>query len=489
MVLIDDLLRGKYVRKAIREQRATIQDPFVLRQGGFGFVVRNPIFDGETFLGLAIAVIDVPVIVKEVFHESMHEKYSLELIDSQGNSFYSNSTPDPPREKRLVPIGDTTWSLRLSYRNYEALPPIAGRILYYFLGVGFLLSLLLIILILNSRNEYLNREVARQTEELRRSEDHFRSVVEKTRAGYFLLDKAGNLMKVNDAWMQMHSCGLREKIPGHPFIQYVADSDREKFLEIYRRILQGEDVSSLEYSSLSSDGGAGYRLATVRTVYREGRISGIEGFLFDITERKKAEKEKDVLMQELNHRVKNNLLMISSLVKLKNTTLPDSIDLSDISHQIDAIRIIHEKLYRTGAITSLNLKDYIWDLLTTIFASFSAGAVRIETQVEDLFFSTKSTVSLGLLINEVATNAIKYGFIPGEEAVFTIKLWKNEDDQSCTLILSNNGRPFPENVDLQNPETLGLRLISILAEQIHGTVSLKKSPQTEFSILFPCDET
>jgi len=417
----------------------------------------------------------------------MSEKYSLELFDSQGTSFYSKSIPVSNMEERLIPIGDITWSLRLGYRNYEAFPPWSDRMLHYLLGGGFLLSLLLIILILRNRNEYLNREVARQTEELRRSEDHFRSVVEKTEAGYFLLDKEGIFLKVNVAWLKMHGCGSGEDIRGIPFTRYVADSDKEKVIGIFHHLLQGEDASTLEYSSLATDGSTGYRIAAARTVYRNERIGGIEGFLFDITDRKKAEEEEDILMRELNHRVKNNLLMISSLVKLKNTALPDSIDLSDISHQIDAIRIIHEKLYRAGAIASLNLKDYIRDLLTTIFASFSIEEVRIDTEVEDFFFSTKSTVSLGLLINEVATNAIKYGFIPGEEAVFTIKLWRNTDDQSCTLILSNSERPFPEAVDLHNPETLGLRLIGILAEQIGGTVSLKKSPHTEYSLRFPAE--
>jgi sensor domain CHASE-containing protein len=132
MVLIDDPLRGTYVRKAIREQRATVQDPFELRQGGFGFAVRNPIFDEDRFLGLAIAVLDVPVIVNEVFPEAMSEKYSLELFDARGKTFYSNSIPVSPMEERMVPIGDITWSLSLGYRNYEAFPPWSDRMLHYF---------------------------------------------------------------------------------------------------------------------------------------------------------------------------------------------------------------------------------------------------------------------------------------------------------------------------------------------------------------------
>jgi PAS domain S-box-containing protein len=503
MVLLEDPQRGKFVEKAIRERRVSVQDPFGLRQGGLGFVIRNPIFDSDRFLGLAIAVLDVQAIVDEVLPEYVRSDYRFSLFDSGGNLFFSTLDPDtldtdipafsthgpdiPPQEWEIS-FADARWRFKLEYRRPWESPPAGERALRFLLGGGLLISLILFALMMQRRNEYLNEEIAKRTEELRASEKHFRDIVEKTPAGYFLLDPGGKIIDVNDAWLRLHGLGSREEALGKDFFSSVLESDRDQLREQMGRLLKGEDILVCEFSFLRSEGEAGYHLCTARTVSRDGIPVAIEGFLFDITDRKRAEEEKDILMQELNHRVKNNLLMISSMVRLKNSSLPDSVDLSDIVHQIDAIRIIHEKLYRTGAIFYINMRDYAQDLLSTIFGSFSAARVRIENKVEDLKFSTKKTVSLGLIINEIATNAMKYGFLDGEDAVFSISLKKKPDEGTCSLVLSNSGRPFPEGVDPLASETLGLRLVSILVDQMDGSMEVKKSPPTEFTIHFPCEQ-
>ncbi|MCF7929058.1 MAG: sensor histidine kinase [Spirochaetales bacterium] len=196
-------------------------------------------------------------------------------------------------------------------------------------------------------------------------------------------------------------------------------------------------------------------------------------------------KEKDFLMGELNHRVKNNLMMINALIRLKNDTLSDEIDLSDISQQIETISIVHEKLYKTAAITCINFRDYVEDILSSVF-SFAGREVQIEKTIDVKEMSTKTTIPLGLIINEVATNAMKYGFKPDEQAVFSIRLRK--ENEYYVLVLSNNGNQFPEDVDFESSETLGLRLIKTLAGQLDGTVELQKKPTPVFTIRFPGEE-
>ena len=217
----------------------------------------------------------------------------------------------------------------------------------------------------------------------------------------------------------------------------------------------------------------------------------IEGFE-QIIVRKKMEKqlrsslaEKDSLMAELNHRVKNNLAIISSLINLKNSALGNSVDLSDIKHQIDAVRIVHDKLYKSSDITHIELRDYLQDLLTTVFSSFSAMAVEIENRIEDVRMPTRQGVPVGLITNEIATNAIKYGFAKDKKARFSVDLSVDEDEGQYILVLSNTGNPFPEDIDLDNPETLGLRLISALVSQLGGTIELKRKPSPRYTIRFP----
>lgn len=195
--------------------------------------------------------------------------------------------------------------------------------------------------------------------------------------------------------------------------------------------------------------------------------------------------EKDSLMQELNHRVKNNLVMITSLLSLKEASLGSSADLSDVRHQIEAIRIIHEKLFQSGTITRIDIAAYLIDLLDLIFSNFSEKKVRLDTDIEELLIETKSAIPLGLLVNEIAVNAVKYGFNTPEEPVFSISLKHSADQNELVMLLSNTGPPFPEDIELNNPDTLGLQLVTNLVDQLHGTISLRREPCPEFTIRFP----
>ena len=219
-------------------------------------------------------------------------------------------------------------------------------------------------------------------------------------------------------------------------------------------------------------------------------FAGITG---EVIERKRAEenlrealKEKDFLMKELNHRVKNSLLMVSSLINLKDSET--AADLSEIKHQIGAISLIHEKLYQTESVAEISCRDYFYELLNSIFSSFSIYQVRIEANIDEISIPTKSAMSLGLIINEIATNAIKHGFNEKEEAVFSIKMEKGKEKNRYELTLSNTGNPFPEEIDIAHSDTLGLQLISALTEQLGGAIDLKREPRPVFTIRFPIED-
>ena len=225
--------------------------------------------------------------------------------------------------------------------------------------------------------------------------------------------------------------------------------------------------------------------------YAGGRME----YYTDITKQKRSElalrkvlAEKEYLMKEINHRTKNNLAMISSLIYLKDSALGSLVDLSDLAHQIDAIRIIHEKLNQENIISEINIRSYFQELLRTIFHSFTLQPVDIRIEVPDIKLFTRTAIPLGLILNEIATNAIKHGFNAGTEAVFTVNLEKTAAER-FTLTLSNSGNSFPDDIDLDNPQTLGLRLISALVSQLCGEIRLRKSPHPVFLITFPYTPT
>ena len=205
----------------------------------------------------------------------------------------------------------------------------------------------------------------------------------------------------------------------------------------------------------------------------------------DITPYKNALKEKNFLMHELNHRVKNNLHLVASLISLKAGSLPEEVDLSDLKHQVDAIQTVHGYLSGTDGYTHISIKEYIQDILSSMFSTYAALRVETESRIEDIELATKDALSLGLITNEIATNAIKHGFLRDGKNTFSISLTGDTQADEYVFILSNSGKPFPEDIDIDNSNTMGMGLISGLVSQLGGTIELQKRPNPVFTIRFP----
>jgi two-component sensor histidine kinase len=135
----------------------------------------------------------------------------------------------------------------------------------------------------------------------------------------------------------------------------------------------------------------------------------------------------------------------------------------------------------------INFHDYTEELLGAVFGSFSTTRVHTEVRIPRLEVLTRTAVPLGLILNELATNAIQHGFLPNEEARFSVALECGEADGTSLLTVTNNGRPFPADVSLDHPTTLGLRLISALAKQLEGTLTLQREPVPVFTLRLPME--
>jgi PAS domain S-box-containing protein len=335
-------------------------------------------------------------------------------------------------------------------------------------------------------------EAYRKDRRLRESEQRYRSLVEDSPIGIFQSHSDGRFLHVNSHMASLLGANSRDEAV--QFYQhlasqlYVRTGRREDFL---RYLQSGGSVVDFEFEARRVDGEI--RWLTLNARISEQNEDGsfiIDGYAFDITARKRAEEEyqraveeKQFLMNELNHRVKNNLLMISSLLSMKNAILGDRVDLSDIKSQIEAIRIVHEQLFQTEEVTHINIRNYFQELLETIFTSFTSKPVEIDNRVETVELPTKPAISLALILNEIATNAIKHGFNEEEPPRFTVTM-QSDGTGNHTLSMENSGNPLPPDIDIETADTLGLQLIRSLVHQLEGDIEISSRQPPRFTLRF-----
>jgi PAS domain S-box-containing protein len=209
--------------------------------------------------------------------------------------------------------------------------------------------------------------------------------------------------------------------------------------------------------------------------------------LRDITARKNIENklreslnEKEILIQEVNHRVKNNLQMIISLFSLQGESIDDPeriANLKDIQQRVQSMALIHEKIYNSESIGKINFQKYVKDLIKEIFHSYqtSSSNVKHTLEIEPLSLEINMAIPLALILNELILNALKYAFNGREKGNFILRL-KKKSAKQIHLTISDDGIGIPENIKIYSTKTLGLRLVRVLTQQLNGRVKLRQNP-------------
>jgi PAS domain S-box-containing protein len=239
-----------------------------------------------------------------------------------------------------------------------------------------------------------------------------------------------------------------------------------------------------------------YVLASVTLIKdRSGKSIGIVTVNRDITEGKQAEKdlksslkEKEVLLKELHHRVKNNMQIISSLINLQTRHLKDKKAIRMFKESQDRIKsmaLVHEKLYQLEDLTQIDIAGYVSELTNQIRRSHAINPkmIKLNIKVKEMFLNINTAIPCGLVINELVSNAFKYAFPVNREGEILIELFLDKDDM-VTLIVKDDGIGFPEDIDFHNTETLGLQLVNTLVKQLNGAIELDRSNGTAFKIRF-----
>ncbi len=200
-------------------------------------------------------------------------------------------------------------------------------------------------------------------------------------------------------------------------------------------------------------------------------------------------QEKDILLKEIHHRVKNNLQIISSLLNLQSNYIKDPQALqvfTESRYRVRSMALIHEKLYQSHDLSRIDFADYIRALTSGLLATFGVRStpVRISVEIDQIMLGLDAALPCGLIVNELVTNCFKYAFENGRPGEITISLRPVAGGRLC-LRVADDGVGFPKELDFRNTESLGMQIVTTLSEQIDGTIELSNGSGTAFEILFP----
>ena len=332
----------------------------------------------------------------------------------------------------------------------------------------------------------------KQAEELvRKSEKKFKDFIMSGTDGFAFYDSKLNLIDINAKGLESFPTGTdREMILGKNILDLnpnLTGTERyRKYLEVMKT---GE---SLVMNEVFLGSAFGDRYITVKCF----RVGDGLGFIFtDITESKQAEiqikadlKEKETLLNEIHHRVKNNMSVISSLLKLQMNNLDNKIAkeaLQDSQNRVESMAMVHETLYRSDTLSAIDLKTYLSELGRNVFKNYLIShTVKFKVVAENIMVSVKQASPVGLIVNELIANCLKYAFTDDREGEILLEL-KSNNETEVELTIADNGTGLPDSFDLKNADSLGLKLVKLLTEnQLGGSIEMESKNGTKFTIKF-----
>ncbi|MEG3837300.1 PAS domain S-box protein [Microcoleus sp. MON2_D6] len=332
---------------------------------------------------------------------------------------------------------------------------------------------------------------------IRESEERFRQLAENIQDSVWLMSaEFTDLLYLSPAYEQIWGRS-REELYADPLkmMEWVHPEDKILLEEAMGRVLQGESTNT-EYRIFLPEGTIRWVCDRAFPIYDEsGKIYRIAGIGEDISDRKLTDariqaalREKEVLLKEIHHRVKNNMQVISSLLQLQAQYIEDEATLTlfeESQTRIHSMALIHEQLYQSEHLDRIALSPYVENLVANLYQSFGCGntSIKFNLKVDPIYLNIETAIPCGLIINELVSNSLKYAFISSLAGEISINFHEINNSQ-FHLTIQDNGRGFSANFDLENTETLGLRLVKMLAYQLEASIAIDSQRGTCYSLIF-----
>jgi PAS domain S-box-containing protein len=331
---------------------------------------------------------------------------------------------------------------------------------------------------------------------LRQSEERFRRVFEDSPLGMGIVTAAGQFLMVNERLCQITGYS-RAELHNLTFWDITHPEDRYKEFEILQEILQkSEKIMSLEKRYTRKDGTLIWVRLTAALIADETDELQHLGMVEDISDRKQAEldlkrslNEKEILLKEIHHRVKNNMQTVSSLLSLQASYIENLEILApfiESQNRIRAMALIHERLYRSDSLAKVSFPEYVRKLVADLCKSYqfsNSASIGLKFEIADVDLDVDVAMPCGLIINELVSNALKYAFPENFSGTIQIHFTKNATN-NYTLSVKDNGIGFPEEINPYTSDSLGLQLVCSFVKKLRGKIEIDQHVGSNIVITF-----
>ncbi|MBF0345552.1 MAG: PAS domain S-box protein [Nitrospirae bacterium] len=370
-------------------------------------------------------------------------------------------------------------------KNVFDLIDIQNAVFTFFISLFLLLS--------SAYMHHLFIKIKQREDELAKSKRNYQNLVDVSPAGIFSTDYNGNYTYVNQQLCDIVMLSS-DKLIGKEWTDIVHQDDRERVLSQWNKCLDGNMFFRDEFSLQTSNSPKKWVIVQIlaeKDLFDETQT--YIGTIIDITQRKlDAEKikdtlkEKELLVREVHHRTKNNLALISGLIRIQSEYVEQhdcKEILTELISRINTMSLIHESLCQTENLSEIAFDKYLKALMVSLIKTYSSKTTRISLNLDldDVSIAVKQAVPLGLAINEMATNSLKHAFPNISEGIIAVIMRKINDE--IYLTFSDNGIGISEDIDLANIKSMGVLLImNIVKNQLNGNIVMNKSNGTEYRI-------
>lgn len=349
--------------------------------------------------------------------------------------------------------------------------------------------------VVGSFHDITERKLAEEA--LRESEAQLREAQKIAHLGSWIADLSNHTLTCSDEMYQIFGIDLEHfDHTEKSFFALLHPEDRDNVSKIYYDSLRNRSVFQVVHRILFSDGRVKFvQTQGVHHYNIEGQAIRSVGTVQDITERRMAEeamiaslKEKDAMLKEIHHRVKNNLQIINSLLNIQSAQVKDAeliAAFTETKNRVRSMALLHETLYKSESFARIDLPRYVNSLCSYLCRSYgtSGGNISVLIDIAEIELDLDRAIPIGLIINELVSNALKYAFVGNNSGTIDVKLLKLDD--RIVLTVKDNGKGLSKEIELHNTESLGLSLVCDLTHQLKGVIELNSNNGTVFNIRFP----